>query len=124
MSFKFVYSDSCDVMNIVEAINDELKKEGYPIHFEFDNQEHDGFEIVTLVKNETKLKTFKSNDRFNIPNRGTIFSVEILNKEDVPVVNEEIMIDDVKYVVKGIECFIKPISIDPPMKSNNFGILV
>lgn len=50
MSFKIEYGDSCDLYNAIESCNDELKKQGYPIHFQFDNQPHDGFDICELIK--------------------------------------------------------------------------
>lgn len=70
MSFKFVYGDSCDVINMVEAINDELKKEGFLIHFEFDNQEYDGFEIVHLIRDDRILIKIDRNSIKLNPNFG------------------------------------------------------
>jgi hypothetical protein len=61
MSFQLSYGDSCDVVNAIESVNEELKKEKVPIHFDFDGKEHDGFEVCTLIK---ESETQESKEEF------------------------------------------------------------
>ena len=50
MSFKIMYDDN--MLDVIAALNEELEKEGIDAKFEFDEGEHDGFEICTLIKKE------------------------------------------------------------------------
>jgi len=50
MTVRLEYDD--DLMDAICKVNDELKKQGYPIQFECDNEEHDGFEIYELVRDD------------------------------------------------------------------------
>jgi hypothetical protein len=48
--FRIEYGDSCDVINAIETINEELKKAGIIARVEIDSNPHDGFELCTIVK--------------------------------------------------------------------------
>jgi len=44
------YDDQLE--DAIEKVNKELKKEGFSIQFKVDGEEHDGFEIYNLVRDD------------------------------------------------------------------------
>lgn len=74
------------------------------------------------------MKTFKSIDIFKIVGRGTVICVEVPNPkrerrpEGTPNVNETVLIDGQKYIVKGIEISMK--LMNPEFQGSSVGLLV
>ena len=48
VTFKIEYGGSCDVLDAIESCNQALEDAGIPVEFVIDDNEHDGFEVVTL----------------------------------------------------------------------------
>jgi len=74
------------------------------------------------------MKTFKSEDTFNVAGRGLIKTVNIPNpkrvmyQEGIPEINEVVKIDDECYRVHGVEMFTKLVS--PPFTGEGVGLVV
>ena len=49
VTFRVEYGSSTDVLDAINSCNDALKKAGILVEFVVDDDEHDGFELVTLT---------------------------------------------------------------------------
>lgn len=70
------------------------------------------------------MNNLKANSIHNIPGRGLTITIN-LDKQDLKSsirIGDEIVVDDVKYKVNGIEAF--SFTNYPPKKGNLFGLLV
>jgi hypothetical protein len=48
VAFNIEYEGSMDVINTIKSCNEALKQSGVPVEFIIDDNEHDGYELVTL----------------------------------------------------------------------------
>ncbi len=57
VAFNIEYEGSMDVINTIKSCNEALKQSGVPVEFIIDDNEHDGYELVTLKSNIEKINT-------------------------------------------------------------------
>jgi len=50
MTIQIEYDDQLE--DVIDKVNTELKEKGIQIHFEPDNEEHDGFELYEMVRED------------------------------------------------------------------------
>lgn len=66
------------------------------------------------------IKKFKAMDKTEVAGRGAIVLVDIPLKKELPKVNEDILVDHIPYIVKGVETSNK--LSDPPQRHTIVGL--